>query len=172
MPMFARSSDSWHRPHADTAPSPGSRHAPPRLVHTLLGLALTTACVLASGARGLAQAQQPNEWFTNGTVRTVVRDGGALYIGGEFTRLDTQTGTGVPLNAADGQLVPGFPKVNGLVNVAVPDGAGGWYIAGSFTTVGGLLRRGLAHIAANLSVSAWDPVSAGQVFAIVRSGST
>ena len=52
------------------------------------------------------------------------------------------------------------------------DGAGGWYIGGYFTAVGGLPRSNLAHVASDLSVSAWNPNANGAVYALAVSGST
>src|SRR6266516_1094374 len=89
--------------------------------------------------------------------RAVVRDGGTIYIGGEFTQVGPATGGGVPLDAASGALPPSFPKVLGAVYAVVSDGAGGWYIGGSFSGVGGFPRSNLAHVASDLSVSDWNP---------------
>ena len=63
-------------------------------------------------------------------------------------------------------LVPG-------VFAEVSDGAGGWYIGGSFTSVGGLPRNGVAHILANKTVDpSFNPNVVGQVYSMVLSGST
>ena len=41
-----------------------------------------------------------------------------------------------PLDIASGAPVTGFPIVVGDVSCALPDGAGGWFIGGDFTSVG------------------------------------
>src|SRR5262249_30500969 len=102
----------------------------------------------------------------------VVRDGGTIYIGGQFSQVRGITGAGAPLDAASGALPPSFPKVTGFVHAAISDGAGGWYIGGSFTAVGGSPRSRLAHVASDLSVSAWAPNANNAVYALAVSGST
>ena len=67
----------------------------------------------------------------------------------------------MPLNASSGDLVRPFPKVAGVVFATVADGSGGWYVGGSFTAVGGLPRSHLAHILADGSVAAWNPIPSG-----------
>jgi hypothetical protein len=144
---------------------PSSRRAIVRLV---LAAAVTW---LAPGA-AWAQEIDENMWVTNGTVNTVVHDGGTVYLGGWFTQVGPATGGGVPLDATTGLLPPWFPRVAGSVDVAVPDGTGGWYIGGWFTSVGGFPRHNLAHLASDLSVSAWNPDVSNGVDAIAMSGST
>src|SRR5262245_30594305 len=53
-----------------------------------------------------------------------------------------------------------------------PDGAGGWFIGGVFSRVGGLPRANLAHVLADNSVAAWNPGTNGNVNAVEASGST
>jgi hypothetical protein len=59
--------------------------------------------------------------------------------------------------------------VNGAINASASNGAGGWYIGGSFTLVGGVARDQLAHIRANGTVSDWDPNANSTVNAIAVS---
>src|SRR5207244_4644718 len=47
---------------------------------------------------------------------------------------------------------PLLPQANGGIFAAVPDGSGGWFIGGEFSTVGGLPRTNLAHIRADMVV--------------------
>src|SRR5436190_1377034 len=66
------------------------------------------------------------------------------------------------------------PVTNVADRTVVPDG---WYIAGSFTHVGGLARRDLAHIRANGTVdpafdATFDPAPTANIRALARSGST
>jgi hypothetical protein len=133
---------------------------------------LAALCVLLSNGAAFAQAIDENLWVTNGTISTVVRDGGTIYVGGNFTYVGPATGGGVPLGAASGAPPPSFPKVVGVVLAVISDGAGGWYLGGTFTAVGGLPRSNLAHVASDLSVSAWDPTASNSVRALAVSGST
>ena len=132
------------RTRAGTASSP----APVRL-QTLL----CVAGVLLWGA-GPARAQtiRPDFDITNGTVNATVLSGNTLYIGGSFSSVGRVTGAGVPLDATTGTAVSGFPMVVGQVNAVAADGAGGWYIGGLFTTVGGVARSNLAHILADMQM--------------------
>jgi hypothetical protein len=49
-------------------------------------------------------------------------------------------------------VISTYPLVNGIVQEAVADGSGGWFIAGDFTKVGAETRIGLAHILQNGTV--------------------
>ena len=85
-------------------------------------------------------------WVTNGTVHAVRQVGNRIYVGGTFTQAGPNTGFGVALDPSSGAWVPAFPKINGTVLVAVPDGKGGFYIGGDFTQVGGKSRHNGANI--------------------------
>lgn len=61
---------------------------------------------------------------------------------------------------------------SGQVRAVVADGAGGWYLAGDFSEVGGLSRNGLAHVDAIGKVTDWAPQVSGQVFALAVSHQT
>lgn len=73
-----------------------------------------------------------------------------LVIGGTFGFAGPCTGQGVPVSTTTGDTATGWNlsanMVNGLVDSAVPDGAGGWYIAGNFSKVGAVARPNLARI--------------------------
>lgn len=71
------------------------------------------------------------------------------YIGGDFTAVNTFYTQGALVNNTSGAPDRNYPVVAGLgtsVLASVSDGAGGFYIGGTFTTVGGLARNRLAHI--------------------------
>lgn len=118
-----------------------------------------------------AQTVDPDLWGTNGTVTAVARSGDRVYIGGSFTQVGPSSGYGVPLRMSTGKAMKSYPKVaGGYVSAMAPDGAGGWYIGGSFTAVGGLLRSHLAHILPDGSVAPWDPSPNGWIGDIVVQG--
>ena len=122
--------------------------------------ALATMLNVLGAQRALGQSSTPREetWVTNGAVEAIVRTTDTIYIGGNFTYVGPNTGSGVPLDNATGQPVATFPKVNGTVNASVSDGIGGWYIGGSFTPVGGEARNRIAPILARGTVDpAWNP---------------
>ncbi len=125
-------------------------------------------------------------WITNGTVSAVAYSNGLIYLGGDFTYVGPNTGSGAALSTTTGASDLKFPKVNGAIDVVTADGADGWYIAGKFTKVGDVPRNWIAHIKADGTVdSNWDPNPAGSlktdntpyytsmhIYAIVVSGST
>jgi hypothetical protein len=83
--------------------------------------------------------------------------GSTIYAGGSFTTASQSVhGLGV-FDASSGSVVPTWPETDGNVYTVAPDGAGGWFIGGLFTQVGGLARTNLAHILSDMSVAAWAP---------------
>lgn len=116
------------------------------------------ALMLCVGATALhAQTLDTTLWVPNGEVKSILRVGDTIYLGGSFTEIGPPTGSGVGIQYPAGTVVPGFPKVTGVVHCVAPDGAGGWYIGGAFTRVNGLVRNNAAHIRADLTISGWDP---------------
>ena len=97
-------------------------------------LALGAAVLGAPSAFAQSSTPNPGAWVTNGIVRAIAQSGDTTYIGGDFTYVGPNTGSGVPFDAATGQPVAPYAKVFGTVRASVPDGSGGWYIGGEFTT--------------------------------------
>ncbi len=133
-----------------------------------LGVALAVLCVLAGfAAVNAPAAAEPaavpvESWVTNGTVHTVTQVGNRIYVGGSFTQAGPNTGFGVALDPSTGVWAPAFPKVNGTVLVAVPDGSGGFYLGGDFTRVGDRSRHNGARVVpgetpGTWAVAAWNP---------------
>lgn len=139
-------------------------------------IAQLTVALCMSGALGLdAQASQPiglNAWGpqAGGTVNAIAQSGNTIYVGGDFTRIQSVIGGGVPVNPATGARIPGFPAVAGYVYAAIPDGAHGWFIGGEFSGVGGIPRRNLAHVLAHGDVADWSPNPDGIVQSLVIRG--
>jgi hypothetical protein len=101
-----------------------------------------------------------NDWVTNGPVSALARSGNTIYLGGAFTEVGPRTGPAVTFSGGASTPEAGFPQVSGghaEVHAAISDGAGGWYIGGNFTHVGGVARAGLAHVLSGGSV---DPTFA------------
>jgi hypothetical protein len=116
-----------------------------------------------------SEAQEVRQDFdvTNTAAKVEALSGNILYL--PATRVGPSTGTGVPVDGTSGVPLSGFPKVVGQIIVAVPDGAGGWFIGGDFSLVGGLPRRSLAHILSDNSVSSWDPSPDGTISTLALS---
>ena len=121
-----------------------------------------------------ASAQTPISGFyvTNNTVRTVVQDGNTVYIGGDFTYVAPNNPYGASLNTTTGVPDLSYPKPNAQVNVAVPDGSGGWFIGGNFTKLGSQARNYIARINADGTLHPWNPNASGAVNTIAVNGST
>lgn len=106
----------------------------------------------------------------NGDVDALAVDGTTAYVGGFFTHLGLPRDHLAVLDPGSGEPQDGWPGVDGgYVRASVPDGAGGWYLAGEFTSVGGTPRDGLAHLLPDKSLDpGWAPTTNGPVVAIAR----
>ena len=156
---------------------------PPSLIRAVALLTLAVAALLAHvTAAGAAQQIGRANGF-NGTVYALAQDPstGDVVAGGAFTAYQPwDTGFGAVVDATTGEVDSSFPKIGGDrlsddVRVAAPDGAGGFFIGGSFRCVGGdggddgdctdpgeYPRAGLAHLDADGAVDpAWDPTVTG-----------
>lgn len=105
--------------------------------------------------------------------------GDTLYVAGDFTGIGYRDGYGnnalgnfAAVEATGGAVLEGWPRVNGTVFAIASDGAGGWYVGGKFTTVGGLARENLAHVREDRSVSPWNPGASDTVAALLLDGAT
>ncbi|MBD0254857.1 MAG: PQQ-binding-like beta-propeller repeat protein [Cytophagales bacterium] len=79
-------------------------------------------------------------------VRTFVRNGNTLYLGGSFTYLGPTTGNGAVITL-DGKVLPaGLSRINGNVYSAEPDGKGGWFVSGQLTADNGTASYFLRHL--------------------------
>ncbi len=133
---------------------------------------VTIAALWLAPAVALAQSVDTTLWVTDGWVSSLARSGNTLYVGGSFTRLGPATGSAVPLSVTSGTPVAPYAKVAGSVKCAIPDGAGGWYLGGTFVALGGVPRANLAHVLSDGTVAAFDPAPDSAVVALALSGST
>lgn len=98
---------------------------------------------------------------------------GVSYLGGAFTGVGANTGGGALVDPSTGTVDRSFAGVRGTVAAVVDDGAGGVYIGGTFAAVGGVPRRGVAHIRADGTLDpVWKPTVQGEVRAMALAGST
>ncbi|WP_133257034.1 T9SS type A sorting domain-containing protein [Hymenobacter edaphi] len=110
----------------------------------------------------------------NSTVQALALDGNTLYLGGSFSETGYFTGalgwlpgtTSIPDNTV--------PRLSGTVYCAEPDGAGGWYVGGSFSiTSGTLTLRNLVHLTASRTLdAAFAPNPDGAVNTVAVDGTT
>ncbi|MDC3378824.1 C25 family cysteine peptidase, partial [Planctomycetota bacterium] len=115
---------------------------------------------------------QADTWITDNSVTAVAHGTGPTkgitYIGGGFRYVGPNTGRAVPIVRATATRVTPFALADGTVNIAIPDGGGGWYIGGVFRQVGGVGRNRVAHILADGSLDlAFDADSGGTVQALL-----
>jgi hypothetical protein len=108
-----------------------------------------------------------------GTVETVAVSGKTAYVGGDFGYVGPETGSFVSLDASNGTVAPAWPLVDGTVSAVVSDGAGGWFVGGSFASVGTRHADNLAHVGADGALdTAFQGGTDGPVYALARSGGT
>ena len=135
-----------------------------------LGLSVAVAAVpvaaSASIALGTVVSANPANFTPNvasGAVYKFVQVGGTMYAGGAFSSVSTPAGVSpggtfarsniVAFNAATGVISSFAPSVNGEVWALASDGTSLW-IGGTFTSVNGTARRGVAKL--NPSTGAVD----------------
>lgn len=141
------------------------------VVSTLLVLPLAALAPAPAGAdpdsRPGTVAEKPRlagVHVVDGEVRTVAQVGGSVVIGGSFTRVGPATrGAAGVVDTTAGSFAASFPDVVGSVAAALSDGAGGWYLGGTFSSVGGVARRNLAQVDASGAVTSFDPSPDGPV---------
>ena len=139
----------------------------PARVLIAIAVALITTTVTPS-AFADALTDPRATWVPDGEVKAVAISGSTAYIGGNFSRIAPYTGSSARFNASTAQLRSPWPEVNGVVNAVVSDNAGGWYLGGDFTSVGGVPRTDLAHVMADGTVDpTWAPTTDGFVRALV-----
>jgi hypothetical protein len=136
---------------------------------------IVSSFFLPSEVKAASYGVDEDMWMTNGSVNTLVIDGGYTYIGGGFTAVappSSYTGRGVVLDTATAERDVSFPKIGGTVNTVVSDESGGWYVGGVFSLVGDYQRENIAHIKSDGSVdSEWNPNANMGVLSIVVNGS-
>jgi hypothetical protein len=137
-----------------------------------VGVLASLIVLTHSGYEVSTQNIREDLYITDGPVHATVVSANTLYLGEYFTQVGPATGGGVPVEAISGLPTGGFPRVTGTVLAVVSDGAGGWYIGGEFTKVGGMRRSGAAHVRSDNVVSAWDPDPNGPVLTLAVHGST
>ncbi|HKO22630.1 MAG TPA: hypothetical protein VJX91_08235, partial [Candidatus Eisenbacteria bacterium] len=111
--------------------------------------------------------------MTNGRVLNMqyVSNSNTIYIAGAFTEVGPATGSAATLDPNTGAVSAPYSRVVGSVYAVAPDGSGGYYLGGVFTSVQGQLRANLAEIDGNGHVTSWNPAPNGEVDVITVSGS-
>lgn len=136
---------------------------------------LALALALWSGSTGaIAQSNtaSTSTLVTDASVDAIVRHNNITYLGGAFQYIGARRPFGAVLDGQTGLPVSSASQPNGPVYAAVSDGSGGWYIGGSFSTVGGTARDHLAHILSDGTLDNAFTVTANNiVYALTLDGS-
>ena len=143
---------------------------------------LWLGCLLLASAWPLHTFAQPSTvprkdfWqISENRVLTTLVTNGVAYVGGEFGEIFRQGGqSDLVLSLETGLNESNFPQANDECLCVIPDGAGGWYLGGGFTAVGGIARTSLVHILPDNTVDPdWRPnPSDGYVSALAISGNS
>lgn len=121
-------------------------------------MALLASSVVVFSPIGIAPASADNQIQKqtgfNARAWTVTSPDsqGIRYIGGDFTSYQAwDTGSGAAVSASTGEVDATFPRVSGwpYQKAVVSDGAGGWYIGGGISNVGGTSVSRAAHLMAD-----------------------
>ena len=134
---------------------------------------LMAIAVGGSSAALVTRAETPSkEWVVDGSVMALAATKDALYVGGDFTAIGPPTGAWVSVDAT-GAVAPVRSEVWGSVSDAVSDGAGGWFIQGEISSVGGIDHSGFTHLKSNGRLDRnWHVRVGGTISAFARHGKT
>jgi outer membrane protein OmpA-like peptidoglycan-associated protein len=142
----------------------------------MIATALVGAVVTAAPAQAVDRISKQTGFNARAWSVTSPDAQGIRYVGGDFTSYQAwDTGQAGLVNTTTGEVNASFPKVTGwpYSRASVPDGSGGWYIAGALNNVGGTGVAKVAHINADGSLdTTWTPsVTGGQgALAIAKYG--
>ena len=90
-------------------------------------------------------------WLTDGPVNAILATNGVVYIGGDFSYVGPHTGPLVLFDQTTGGLQAVPPPINGTIKTVVSDGAGGWFVGGTFTSIGTTAITDVAHLNRDLT---------------------
>lgn len=143
------------------------------LLVRLVIAALALVCGSSVASAQLSTSRDPNAVGVDGTVRYFAERHGRIYLSGGVQAVGTQTAPFVELDLATGSRLASLPVPNGEVHAMVSDGAGGWFIGGTFTAVGSVPRSYLAHLLADGTVDpGWNPEPSLTVRALALTNGT
>ncbi|HEU0030030.1 MAG TPA: hypothetical protein VFQ53_05315 [Kofleriaceae bacterium] len=109
-------------------------------------------------------------FVTDGYVTAGATDGRTLYLGGSFRYIGQRSGELALVSASTGARDKSITELGGgAVTSIIPDGAGGYFVAGDFRKAGSITTRALAHLtAAGTYDPAWKVQINGYVYALAR----
>src|SRR5262245_983568 len=142
---------------------------------TLALSVLVFEMIIPAATYGFEPSRVPRAdfWVPDGPVNALVLHGNTLYLGGQFISLrrNPQT-TGVVLDFDTLTSDPVFPRIKGVVQAVAADGEGGFYLGGTFTSVGNIPRTNLAYVNRDGIVTSWNPGANGPVVGLALANGT
>jgi hypothetical protein len=84
-------------------------------------------------------------------VNAILATNGIVYIGGDFSYVGPHTGPLALFDQATGALQASPPPINGTIKTVVSDGASGWFVGGTFTSIGTMEITNIAHLNSDLT---------------------
>ena len=89
-------------------------------------LAIVALLPASTAFAQLSSTPQEKFWTTDGTVYSMLETNGVVYIGGDFSYVGPNNGSGAVAATNNTNPSLGWPGVDGDVYAAVSDGTGGW----------------------------------------------
>jgi trimeric autotransporter adhesin len=90
-------------------------------------------------------------WLTDGPVNAILATNGMVYIGGDFSYVGPHTGPLALFDQTTGGLQAAPPPINGTIKTVISDGASGWFVGGTFTSIGTTAITNIAHLNPDLT---------------------
>lgn len=113
----------------------------------------------------------PGALLTDGDVQDIVDDGSRAFLTGSFDHVGRYSGPTVLLDGASGAASPVSARLNGQVSRSVPDGAGGFFVAGGFSLAGDARHANVVHLKPDGTVdAAFTAATDGPVYALALDG--
>lgn len=109
----------------------------------------------------------------NSTVNKLAVRGDSILVGGSYYQSAYYSPYSAAITTTTTNPNPNFPATNGSIYCVVRDGAGNYYVGGSFTQIGGVNQAYVAKLNPSFQVIAgWAPVVNSYVHAMALSGTT
>ncbi len=106
-------------------------------------------------------------------VSNLAKANGKYYLGGYFTDMVDNNGSALIVDTATNTIINNAKwRIKGVVYAAVPDGLGGFYIAGNFTQIGDSARKNIAQIKSTGQPTAWQASTDSTVKVLVKRNDT
>jgi hypothetical protein len=141
---------------AQTYTAPGQYHATLTTVHGCDSVLHLDLSFMPSPEN----SELATNWVADGMIYDVDHDSvnNRMIVTGEFTGFHHRSYDLNLIDQVTGEPTNVLPPLStdGTINDIVPDGNGGYFVFGSFTSIGDSLRTNMAQLDANFEVTAWQ----------------